>query len=147
MKFALTRTNEISSLLIRARLLEPWSHAVVIDTPDHIIDSTFKHGGVRRRDAALVLNDKATVELEHCPLDREAEAREFLYEQVGKRYDWRAVYGWAGAGRDWHDECSWFCFELVAAAIEVGSGYRFSNRNRVTGRDLQRAARTLRGEA
>lgn len=147
MQIILTRSLALSSLAIRARLLEPWSHAMVMDSPTHIIDATFQAGGVRRRPIEKALAGRVVAKYEDAPLPRDAEARAWLYDQVGKAYDWRAIYGWAGAGRDWHDEHAWFCFELIAAAIEFGSDYRFPNRNRVTGRDLQRAARELRALA
>ncbi len=139
MRFGLARSMTPTSLLIQARLWEPWSHAFVMDGV-RVIDSTFKHGGVRRRDGV----DGAVLEV-HCPLPREDAARVFLAQQVGKPYDWRAVWGWAWAGRDWHDDFAWFCFELVAGAIEAGSDYRFPNLNRVTGTDLQMAAADLGG--
>ena len=62
-------------------------------------------------------------------------------------YDWRAIWGFAGGSREWNDDFSWFCFELIAAQIELGSAYRFPNRNRVTGKDLIEASRVLRGES
>lgn len=140
MRFGLVKQSTPVGLLIRARLWEPWSHAYVVDGTG-IIDSTFKHGGVRRREVVNL----GQMEME-CLLPREGMARAFLAEQIGRPYDWRAVFGWAGAGRDWRDDYAWFCFELVAGAIEAGSDYRFNNRNRVTGYDLQRAAMALGGQ-
>lgn len=148
MNFVLTRANTIGSLAIRARLRDGWSHGVVMTgTGSQIIDATFKYGGVRERRLLEVLEVSSAKAIEFAPLDREREAEQWLRDQVGKGYDWRAVFGWAGAGRDWHDDYAWFCFELIAAQIEIGSSYRFENRNRVTGRDLIHAARVLRGQA
>lgn len=61
----------------------------------------------------------------------------WLNAQIGKPYDWSAIYGMA-FNRDWHSENSWFCSELVAAAFEQ-SGYpllRIGQENRVTPRDI-----------
>jgi hypothetical protein len=42
----------------------------------------------------------------------------FLRAQLGKPYDLRAIIGFA-LGRDWRESDSWFCSELVAAALET----------------------------
>jgi hypothetical protein len=143
----LTRSHSAGSFAIRARLWENWSHAIAPVSPVHCIDSTFQHGGVRRRTMVEALGAASARLYLHIPLENEEAATAFLYSQLGKDYDSRAIFGWAGAGRDWHDEYAWFCFELVAAAIEAGSSYRFANRNRVTGKDLINASKFLKGEA
>ena len=42
---------------------------------------------------------------------------EFLYDQVGKPYDHKAIWGFI-INRNWRDPGSWFCSELMAAAGE-----------------------------
>jgi uncharacterized protein YycO len=42
----------------------------------------------------------------------------FLVDQLGKPYDWKAIVGFA-VDRNWRDPDSWFCSELVAAALEA----------------------------
>lgn len=44
----------------------------------------------------------------------------FLRAQLGKPYDMRAIIGFA-VGRDWRESDSWFCSELVAAALEAAT--------------------------
>jgi uncharacterized protein YycO len=41
---------------------------------------------------------------------------QFLREQVGKPYDFKGIAGIA-LGRDWQEPDSWFCSELIAAAL------------------------------
>jgi hypothetical protein len=41
----------------------------------------------------------------------------FLTAQIGKPYDISAIEAFV-VGRDWHDADSWFCSELIAAALE-----------------------------
>lgn len=41
----------------------------------------------------------------------------FLNDQLGKPYDKVGILGFVG-NRSWHEEDSWFCSELVAAALE-----------------------------
>lgn len=145
MIFAVTRANSLASLAIRARLWEPWSHALVVEG-DWAIDSTFKLGGVRRRELTQATHGASAIDWALAPLPYEARAREWLYHQIGRDYDWRPILGWVGGGRDWRDPYAWFCFELVAGMIEAGSEYRFVDMERVTGVDLLRAAAALRGE-
>lgn len=147
MNVILTRSNSLGSLAIQARLWERWSHGLVSITPVHCIDSTFKAGGVRRRTMVEALGPASSQLYLTIPLAREREARDWLESQIGTGYDWRAIWGFAGGSREWNDDYSWFCFELIAAAIELGSDYRFQNRNRVTGNDLIAASKTLQGQA
>lgn len=143
----LTRSHSVGSLAIRTRLWEPWSHGLVPISPVTCIDATFKAGGVRKRPMVAAIGESSARLYLDLPLDREALASDFLHEQLGQDYDWRPIWGWVGGGRDWNDDYAWFCFELIAAAIEAGSSYRFKNRNRVTGNDLIEASRVLRGAA
>ena len=72
----------------------------------------------------------------------------FLHAQVGKPYDWRAIISFYSKmrGRDWQSRDSWFCSEIVAAAL-AGCGIlpqcmavQFS---KVTPRDLMLLSSTL----
>ncbi len=47
--------------------------------------------------------------------------RGFLADQIGKPYDWTSILGFM-ADRDWRDDDSWFCSELIAAGLEA-AGY------------------------
>jgi hypothetical protein len=49
--------------------------------------------------------------------DQEAAVWQFLAGQIGKPYDWRAIWGFI-TYRDWHERDSWICSELIAAALE-----------------------------
>ena len=53
------------------------------------------------------------------PTGADVESRyiAFLRAQLGKAYDHTAIWGFA-AGRDWREADSWFCSELLAAALE-----------------------------
>ena len=41
----------------------------------------------------------------------------FLFDQVGKKYDYSGIYGFLTKDRDWQEDDCWFCSELVAASI------------------------------
>ena len=55
------------------------------------------------------------------PLDAPAEKQsafwDFLFGEVGKPYDHTAIWGFA-VGRNWRAPDSWFCSELISAALE-----------------------------
>lgn len=66
---------------------------------------------------------------------------QFLREQCGKPYDWRAIISFYSkrSGRDWQADDSWFCSELIAAGLAACGLFpqhlavKFS---RITPRDL-----------
>jgi hypothetical protein len=67
----------------------------------------------------------------------------FLSKQIGKPYDWRAIVGFA-FNRNWRHPDSWFCSELIAAALEHANIVRFATpANRITPNDLYLVASTL----
>lgn len=49
--------------------------------------------------------------------EEETRFYEFLKEQTGKPYDHIAIWGFI-VGRQWREEDSWICSELIAAALE-----------------------------
>jgi uncharacterized protein YycO len=44
----------------------------------------------------------------------------FLHQQLGKPYDWRAIFAFA-INRDWRAKDSWICSEFQAAALEAST--------------------------
>ncbi|HYT41353.1 MAG TPA: hypothetical protein VEP90_03310, partial [Methylomirabilota bacterium] len=46
----------------------------------------------------------------------------FLYEQIGKPYDYKAAFGGFIFNSEWRNPNKWFCSELVAAGLEE-AGY------------------------
>jgi hypothetical protein len=48
----------------------------------------------------------------------------FLHAQEGKPYDWRAIFAFQFGERDWQEDDSWFCSELVAAALRASGVWR-----------------------
>lgn len=63
----------------------------------------------------------------------EAAFNAFLTDQLGKPYDRTAIWGFV-AGRDWRESDSWFCSELMTAALEVVGVFPllYTPRNKVT---------------
>lgn len=85
--------------------------------------------------------------VEGCPVLRiqvamppvmEAKYFDFILAQRGKPYDSSAIWGF-GFGRNWRDDDSWFCSELVAAGLEASDyfGHPISlDANKITPADL-----------
>lgn len=49
-------------------------------------------------------------------------AVEWLGRQIGRPYDWMAIFLAIGLNRNWRDEDNWFCSELAATfALRVGA--------------------------
>ena len=95
MKAALTRANSVASFAIRGRVWQNWSHGLVIPSQGVAIDSTFKLNGVRRRPLEEVLHGATAIRHLDYHLDREAEAQDWLADQIGTKYDIHCIVGFA----------------------------------------------------
>lgn len=123
------------SAALRAWMWCPWSHAALYDAGKGVAThSTFWGRGVHETHAEDFF---AAYEEHTCraiPVAPEAvdAARAWLAAQVGKRYDWTALFGIA-LHRDWSEEDAWFCSELTESFRNLFAARRFSERmSRVT---------------
>jgi hypothetical protein len=157
--------NDLISNAIRAGERDGWCTHVEAIMPDGTLIGAHINGGVEARPTDY---DKGTrtreliVEL-RADNDQETAFARFLDHQLGKPYDTTAVIGLglsafvpflgyvaatiassiglnqiAHKDRDWREPDSWFCSELIAAALEV-CGYlpRLSAAdNHISPRDL-----------
>lgn len=57
-----------------------------------------------------------------APAVMEDKFLDWLHDQIGKPYDKAAIVAFA-VGRDWREPDSWFCSELVAAALEASGWF------------------------
>lgn len=129
--------NDWISNAIRFGERDGWATHAEAVMPDGSLLGAHLDGGVQIRPAGY---DKATMTRElivpielgldlvtlPAPLltqqvERSDKFYAFLRAQVGKPYDITALAGLA-FNRDWHRADSWFCSELMAAALEE-SGY------------------------
>lgn len=135
MKLIFCRKPSLGSWLIRVFTWSPWSHCVIVEDDRHVIESTMAHGGVRRRPLLEIINEYSRVELVEIPLTDEQAALDFARAQLGKPYDWRAIFGFL-LHRDWADDRAWFCNELAEAACVAGGRQRFRDSiSRITPRE------------
>lgn len=119
-----TRRKYIPAVLLRILTLSKFSHmAVLLDDNTVIEAAAFK--GVVRGSFENFTKIYDRVIIQDLPLPNEEAAINFLLEQVGKPYDWTAIFGIVFRNGKWTDLDSWFCSELVEAAVKAGGLDRF----------------------
>lgn len=119
-----TRRKYIPAMLLRILTLSKFSHmAVLLDDNTVIEAAAFK--GVVRGSFENFTKIYDRVIIQDLPLPNEEAAINFLLEQVGKPYDWTAIFGIVFRNGKWTDLDSWFCSELVEAAVKAGGLDRF----------------------
>jgi len=134
MRVIFSRQCRPSSFLIRLFTWSQWSHVSILEDEDHIIDSTFKHGGVRRRPVLELVGEVSAFEVVEVPLPMEDAGMDFIRSQLGKPYDWTAIVGFI-LRENWADPAKWFCNELFEAGCKAGGRLRFrESLSRVTPR-------------
>ena len=115
--------NSPVSWLIRAATMGKYSHCGVLDDDGQVIHSTFSKG-VHRRTLEWFKSTYSTNFYSYVVCPDEAGAMRFLKAQLGKPYDWTALLKLVFQ-RDWQENDSWFCSELVEAAVVAGNNQRF----------------------
>lgn len=115
--------NDPISAAIRVGEYGFWaSHAEAL-MPDGTLLGAHYDGGVQARPRgydAAIMRRELFVSLP-CAASVETAFFDFLRSQLGKPYDLEAIAALV-AERDWRAPNSWFCSELMAAALEA-SGY------------------------
>jgi uncharacterized protein YycO len=112
------------------------SHAEFVDVDARVTLGARSQGGVKLRSQSEDYYSR----VEQFTCANIEKMYEFALTQVGKPYDYSAIFGIA-LHRDWHDESKWFCSELVAVAAERAGNPLLSTRPsiqpyNITPRDL-----------
>jgi uncharacterized protein YycO len=130
-------TNPINPLswLIRAGSWSTWSHVAIVDG-DTVIEAIAINGVVRTPLATRQKQDPSWA-ISSLPCLNPQAVINAAATQIGKPYDYTGVLG-VGLHRDWQQDDSWFCSELVAWAFAQGGSALFRSRanRRVTPQDL-----------
>jgi uncharacterized protein YycO len=129
------RSKTIGGRLIRLATFSQYNH-VGIQIGETIYDATFRQGvqghSVPAFRANWTVNYTVQLMLDQKRLD---SMLDFLLEQCGKPYDWRAIAAIPLRG-SWHKADAWSCSELAAEAmVQAGLNMNFPS-HRVTPRDL-----------
>lgn len=115
----------VSTPLLRLGAWSSWSHvALVMADGVTVIDATFTHGGVKRRQLADVLAASSVWEYLDVEIPDAEAAFAFAVAQIDKPYDWLGAMGLA-LHRDWQRPDAWWCSEFVEACLAAGGLLRF----------------------
>ncbi len=114
MKIILAYDKKITSRAIQLYTWSRWHHGGVI-LGDKVIEARAKEGVVisSLEEFKGRYEDYIILEIPHV-----GDYQQRLYNQVGKPYDWGAIFQFVARG-DWSNEDKWFCFELIAYASGV----------------------------
>jgi len=128
-------TRHAFSTLIRAATWSRWSHVALVAGP-HVIEAVAL-GGVQQVSKAHAIQRASDFRIVDLPAANPQAIIAAARSQIGKPYDWTAIAG-LGLHRDWQEDDSWFCSELIAwAAAEAGeSWFRCEALRRVTPQHL-----------
>jgi len=115
-------TSSPFSWLIRMMTWSRWSHVSIVDG-DTIIEAHALRG-VTRSSLAEAIDTAKRVQLVRLPASNPAAVIAAAASQIGKPYDWTALFGFL-VRRDWQADDSWFCSEFVAWAFQQGGSPLF----------------------
>ena len=110
-----TTSHHPMSAVIRACTWSSWSHVALIDGMDVV--EAMAPNGVRRFPVLEAINHSKNAAVVDLPCRDPQAVIAAAASQIGKPYDYTAVLG-LGLKRDWQQDDSWFCSELVAWAFE-----------------------------
>ena len=135
MKVHFCNSRHIGGFIIRLLTFSRWNH-VAIEVGGIVYESVTA-GGVRRVPAGSFPGLWEKTASVSVSVDNPGEMLTFLNAQVGKPYDWTAIFA-LPFRKSWHARDKWFCSELVAEAL-IADGSNAIPRlksYRVTPRDL-----------
>lgn len=143
MKLLFCNSNMIGSWIIRKLTFSRWSHVAIVDG-DYVIEAVWPR--VRRVPLAHVIETHRDHEFAEIDVEFESAAMAFAASQIGKRYDWRALFGMITPTRDWERSDQWDCAELTAGSVNAGSRKPiFRDKARVTQQMLYLLSTPARG--
>ena len=108
-------SETLSDRIIRFMTKSPFSHVDIV--LDNGLLGARLNGGVKIRNFDYMKFSKVVKYKVDIPDDASKVAIQAAISQIGKPYDWRAVFSWLFFMREWDDPNKWFCSELIAWAI------------------------------
>lgn len=101
-----------------------WATHVDAVMPDGNLLGAHAAGGVRSRSPDYDVKTVTRSEFIELAASGEVEAKffAFLTDQIGKPYDFEAVFAFVAA-RNWREPKAWFCSELQTAALEAAGWF------------------------
>jgi uncharacterized protein YycO len=114
-----TRRHHFGSLAIRFATWSAWSHVDLVDDRGAVpmLIGAVAPSGVVRVPMAERLGQASRAALVDFSVSDSGAVLAAAASQAGKPYDWPGVSGLALRSRDWQEDDSWFCSELIAWAF------------------------------
>lgn len=129
MKLILCKSNKIGSKLLRFYMWSSWSHSAIYDDEQGLIyDTTMLGGGCKVHTVMNFFSEYTDWEIRDIEIKDKDKAREWLKNQLGKKYDWTALFG-IYFRRNWQEDDKWFCSEHTETFISLFSKPRFRSGN------------------
>ena len=132
MKLIFCRANDPISWYVRLLTWSKWSHVGIVDGPN-VVEAYFPY--VRVSKLSDVIRAHSRVAFKDLFCKNNQAALNAAISQIGKPYDMKALFG-LPFNRNWQDDDSWYCSEIIAWAILQGGTTYFPDIHRVTPRDL-----------
>lgn len=118
------RSNLIGSLAIRLFTWSRFSHVGIIDG-DYVIEAVGFKGVIKTPIEEFKARYSYTEEA-YFYCDSVDEALSLAYDEIGKGYDWLAIFGHIFRRR-WDNPDKWVCSELIAYASQIVRHSRVSS--------------------
>ena len=129
--------NSILSTIVRAATFSEFSHCVIV-IDEYVYQSSWRVGVTKtlKEDSWLPEHELTEVPLDDVSKVQQTVVKRALESQIGKSYDYIGILGFL-INRNWQQEDSWFCSELLAWSLNK-AGFYLVNREtgRVTPQDL-----------
>lgn len=103
--------------LIRA-YCHAWCSHVDFILPDNTLLGSTSDGGVKVRPSNYSTFSQTLVVTVPATDDQTAKFTDFCKRQLGKPYDWTALFSMLTGGRTWDRGSAWYCSELLAAGMQ-----------------------------
>lgn len=133
-----TKNNKLGSRAIRVVTWSEWSHVEILTDRGTVIGANIPVGVVEvpLEERLSRCTEYAMARVPITPLQR-VILFDWLRGQIGRPYDYVGLVSFF-AKRDFNDDSSWFCSELVAAAFEHAASplFRPGSTYRVTPQDI-----------
>ena len=123
-------TKGIGSQVIRWATWSPFSHVDLVLEDGRLLGATARHG-------VIIRDPEPTTDCARFQVNAPPAILAAARSQIGRPYDWPGIFGW-GLRRNWQEDDSWFCSELIAWAFQE-AGFpllRAEHAYRITPRDL-----------
>lgn len=123
-------TKGIGSHVIRWATWSPYSHVDLVLDDGRLLGATSRHG-------VAIRDPEPTSACARFRVSAREDVIVAARSQIGRPYDWPGIFGW-GFRRNWQEQDSWFCSELIAWAFQQAGQplLRFDKAWRVTPRDI-----------